>query len=54
MLTGDLLRTWRKRAKRRRYPITIGFPAQPQLRVTPDLFDGDEAVAAFRVDRRFK
>lgn len=54
LLAGDLVRTWRRRAKHRRYPLTIGFPAQPQLHVTPDLFDSDEAVMRFRVDHRLK
>jgi hypothetical protein len=54
LLAGDLVRTWRKRAKRRRYPLTIGFPAQPKLRVTPDLFDSDEAVITFCVDHKLK
>jgi hypothetical protein len=54
LLTGDLVRIWRKRAKRKRYPLTVGFPAQPQLRVTPDLFDSDDAVIRFRVDHKLK
>jgi hypothetical protein len=54
LLSNDLVRIWRKRAARRRYPLTIGFPAQPHLRVNPDLFDSDDAVMAFRVDHRIK
>ncbi len=54
LLAGDLVRIWRRRAKRRRYPLTVGFPAQPQLHVTPDLFDSDDAVLRFRVDHKFK
>ncbi|WP_173076581.1 hypothetical protein [Phytohabitans rumicis] len=53
LLSGTLVRTWRKRAGGRRYPITIGFPAKPQVRVNPDLFDSDDAVLAFRVDGKF-
>lgn len=52
LLTADLIRTWRRLAVRRRYPLTIGFPAQPHLRVNPDLFNSDDAVLAFRVGRR--
>lgn len=54
LLTADLVRTWRKRAHRHRYPLTIGFPAQPHLRVNPDLFDSDDAILAFRVDRKIR
>jgi hypothetical protein len=54
LLTGDLVRIWRRRAKHRLYPLTVGFPAQPQLRVTPDLFDSDDAVMRFRVDRKLR
>jgi hypothetical protein len=54
LLIADLVRIWRRRAKYRRYPLTVGFPAQPQLRVTPDLFDSDDAVMRFRVDNKIK
>lgn len=53
-LTDDLVHMWRRQAKRRRYPLTIGFPAQPHLRVNPDLFESDDAVLAFRVGRRIR
>jgi hypothetical protein len=52
MQTTALVKTWRKQAKRKRYPITIGFPAQPQVRVNPDLFDSDSDVLKFRVDSK--
>ncbi len=54
MLTDDLIRIWRRRSRQRRYPLTIGFPAQPRLRVNPDLFDSDDAVIAFRIGRRIR
>lgn len=50
MFTADLIKLWRGQARRGRYPLTIGFPAQPHLRVNPDLFDSDDAVLSFRVD----
>lgn len=52
LLTGDLVRLWRKRSRRHYYPTIIGFPTQPSVRLSPDVFDNDEAVRAFRVDRR--
>ncbi|MGH8601733.1 MAG: DUF4760 domain-containing protein [Gammaproteobacteria bacterium] len=51
ILTTQMIKLWRKRAQRKRYPITIGFPAQPALRVNADLFDSDESVLDFRVTR---
>jgi hypothetical protein len=54
LVTNRLLRQWRREARRKRYPTTIGFPAQPHLRVNPDLFDEDEAVRKFTVKRRLK
>jgi hypothetical protein len=51
LLAVDMVKIWRKRAAKRRYPLTIGFPAQPHLRVNPDLFDSDEAVVAFCVNK---
>lgn len=54
VLTNDLVRLWRRQAKRKRYPLTIGFPAQPHLRVNPDLFDSDDAILAFSIDKRLK
>ncbi|QYC38826.1 hypothetical protein Nocox_05995 [Nonomuraea coxensis DSM 45129] len=50
LLAGDLVRTWKRRAHKKRYPLQIGFPDQPRLRVSPDLFDSDDAVLAFRAD----
>lgn len=53
-LTYELIKTWRREARYKRFPITIGFPAQPQLRVNPDLFDSDDAVVKFRVKRKLR
>lgn len=54
MFTSDLIRLWRRQARRKHYPLTIGFPAQAHLRVNPDLFDSDDDVLIFRIDGRLR
>ena len=48
MLTEEMVSLWRAEAKAGRYPLTIGFPALPGVRVNPDLFDSDTDLLTFR------
>jgi len=48
MLTEEMVSLWRAEAKAGRYPLTIGFPALPGIRVNPDLFDSDTDLLTFR------
>lgn len=47
-LTGQLVKLWRAEARRKRYPLTIGFPALAHVRMNPDLFDSDQELLRFR------
>ena len=51
IFTNDLVKLWRKQARKKRYPLTIGFPALPQVRMNPDLFNSDDELMIFRRKR---
>jgi hypothetical protein len=48
MLTAEMVALWRAEARAGQYPLTIGFPALPGIRVNPDLFDSDPDLLTFR------
>lgn len=49
MLTELLLKHWSREARKGRYPLVVGFPTQPDIKLSVLLFERDDAIVQFRV-----
>jgi hypothetical protein len=47
----EFVKLWRRQAEKNLYPLTIGFPSQPNIRTNPDIFDSDDEMVLFRIEK---